>query len=106
MRLLPVLVGLVLIILGLVPGVRVIIDYIETGLVPRLPSAVLAVGLVLTGVLSIVVGLILHTISRRFRELDSQLQSFADDVRQESNAQARYASARDASTRGHKGGGM
>jgi glycosyltransferase involved in cell wall biosynthesis len=93
--------GIVLIVLGLVPGIRVIVDYFETGLVPRLPSAVLAVGLVLTGVLSIVVGLILHTISRRFRELDSQLQSFADDVRQEGNAQARNAS-----TRKLKGGGL
>jgi glycosyltransferase involved in cell wall biosynthesis len=93
--------GIVLIVLGLVPGIRVIVDYFETGLVPRLPSAVLAVGLVLTGVLSIVVGLILHTISRRFRELDSQLQSFADDVRQEGNAQARNTPARKL-----KGGGL
>ncbi|HWX43632.1 MAG TPA: glycosyltransferase [Blastocatellia bacterium] len=93
--------GIVLIVLGLVPGIRVIVDYFETGLVPRLPSAVLAVGLVLTGVLSIVVGLILHTISRRFRELNSQLQSFADDVRQEGNTHARNASARKL-----KGGGL
>jgi len=73
--------GLGLIAMGCVPGEWVIADYIKTGLVPRLPSAVLAVGLVLTGGLFIVVGLILHTISRRFQELDFQLQTFANDLR-------------------------
>jgi hypothetical protein len=55
-------------------------DYWKTGLVPRLPSAVLAVGLVLSGTISIVVGLILHTISRRFQELNFQLQSFTEEA--------------------------
>ena len=73
-------VGLAIIVLGCVPGTWVIMDYVKTGLVPRLPSAVLAVGLVLSGTISIVVGLILHTISRRFQELDFQLQSFAEDA--------------------------
>jgi glycosyltransferase involved in cell wall biosynthesis len=72
--------GLAIIILGCVPGSWVIMDYWRTGLVPRLPSAVLAVGLVLSGTISIVMGLILHTISRRFQELDLQLQSFAEDT--------------------------
>jgi glycosyltransferase involved in cell wall biosynthesis len=72
--------GLAIIILGCIPGSWVIMDYWKTGLVPRLPSAVLAVGLVLSGMMSIVVGLILHTISRRFQELDFQLQSFAEEA--------------------------
>lgn len=72
--------GIGIIILGCVPGTWVIMDYWKTGLVPRFPSAILAVGLVLSGIISIVVGLILHTISRRFQELDSQLQSFAEDT--------------------------
>lgn len=71
--------GLAIIVLGCVPGGWAIMDYLKTGLVSRLPSAVLAVGLVLSGTLSIVVGLILHTISRRFQELDLQLGRFADD---------------------------
>ena len=73
-------VGLAIIVLGCVPGTWVIMDYVKTGLVPRLPSAVLAVGLVLSGTISIVVGLILHTISRRFQELNFQLQSLAEDA--------------------------
>jgi len=66
--------GLLLILLGFVPGVVVIVEFIKTGLVPRLPSAVLAVGLVLSGMLLIVVGLVLHTITRRFQELEHQLR--------------------------------
>ena len=46
-------------------------------------KAVLSTGLVLTGALSIVVGLILHTIARHFQEMDLQLQTFADDARRE-----------------------
>ena len=67
-------IGLLLMALGLVPGAVVVVEFIKTGLVPRLPSAVLAVGLVLSGMLCLVVGLILHTITRRFQELDHQLK--------------------------------
>jgi glycosyltransferase involved in cell wall biosynthesis len=67
-------IGLFFIALGFVPGIVVIVEFTRTGLVPRLPSAVLAVGLVLSGMLFIVVGLILHTIARRFQELDHQMK--------------------------------
>ncbi len=67
-------VGLVCIFLGFVPGIVVIVEFFKTGLVPKLPSAVLAVGLVLSGMLLIVVGLVLHTITRRFQELEHQLR--------------------------------
>ena len=73
--------GLILILLGCVPGAVAISDYLETGLVPRLPSALLAVGLVLSGLMFALVGLILHTISRRFQELDRQFQFFVQDSR-------------------------
>jgi glycosyltransferase involved in cell wall biosynthesis len=66
--------GLIFIALGLIPGAVVIVEFIKTGLVPRLPSAVLAVGLVLSGMLLLVVGLVLHTITRRFQELEHQLR--------------------------------
>jgi hypothetical protein len=66
--------GLVVIVLGFVPGIVVIVEFIKTGLVPRLPSAVLAVGLVLSGMLLLVVGILLHTITRRFQELEHQLR--------------------------------
>jgi glycosyltransferase involved in cell wall biosynthesis len=45
-------------------GIPVIVDYQHTGLVPRLPTAVLATGLVLLSSLSFVCGLILDSVSR------------------------------------------
>jgi len=74
-------VGLFIIALGLIPGVIVVYEFIETGFVTRLPSVVLAVGLILCGLLSITVGLILHTIVRRSQELDHQLRTLTDDLR-------------------------
>ena len=42
--------------------------YLQTGLVPRLPTAVLAIGLVQLGVLSFAIGLILDSLARSRRE--------------------------------------
>jgi len=67
-------IGLFFIMIGLVPGTVVIVEFIRTGLVPRLPSAILAVGLVLSGFLLVAIGLVLHTITRRFQELEHQLK--------------------------------
>jgi glycosyltransferase involved in cell wall biosynthesis len=50
-------------------AVPVFITYAETGLVPRLPTAVLSTGLMLAAFLSFSVGLILVTVSRGRREL-------------------------------------
>jgi glycosyltransferase involved in cell wall biosynthesis len=75
--------GLALVALALVPGAIVVYEFLETGLVARLPSAVLAVGLALAGMLSITVGLILHTIARRSQEMEHQLQSLLEETRHE-----------------------
>jgi glycosyltransferase involved in cell wall biosynthesis len=72
--------GLALIIAGLIPGLVVIVEYLRTGLVLRLPSAVLAVGLVSAGTLFIVAGVIVHTITRRFQELDYKLQLLNEEI--------------------------
>ena len=50
---------------GLIPGMLVIAEYLRTGLVPRMPSAVLAVGFVLSGMLMLTIGIILHSLTRR-----------------------------------------
>jgi glycosyltransferase involved in cell wall biosynthesis len=62
--------GLLFIMIGLIPGINAVIGYLETGLVLRFPSAILSVGLILTGLVFIAIGLILHTIDRRFREME------------------------------------
>lgn len=46
-----------------------LITYFETGLVPRLPTAVLCTGLVLSALLSFVCGLILDTVTRGRQEI-------------------------------------
>ena len=66
--------GLLLMVLGLIPGIVVIAEFIETGLVPRFPSAILAVALELAGMLAISVGLILSAVAHRFVELESRLE--------------------------------
>jgi glycosyltransferase involved in cell wall biosynthesis len=47
----------------------VIVTYLEVGLVPRLPTAVLAMGLMIVAVLSVSSGLVLDTVTRGRREM-------------------------------------
>jgi hypothetical protein len=49
-------------------GVPVVVHFFETGFVPRLPTALLAVGIMMTAVLSFMSGLILDSVSRSRRE--------------------------------------
>lgn len=55
-------------ILGLFVGVPVIAEFIQTGFVPRLPSALLAVALVFIGILAFASGLILDTVVKGNRK--------------------------------------
>ena len=43
--------------------------YLETGLVPRLPTAVLSTGLMIVAFLSAAIGLVLDTVTRGRREM-------------------------------------
>ncbi|MBF0817249.1 glycosyltransferase [Microbacterium paludicola] len=61
--------GTLLALLGIAFGVPVIVEYLETGLVPRLPTALLALGFVLFGALSWVIGLVLDGVLRSRREM-------------------------------------
>jgi glycosyltransferase involved in cell wall biosynthesis len=63
------LLGLTLIVLGIIVSVPLLITYLETGLVPRFPTAILSVGLVLVGVLSNFAGLILDMTTKTRREM-------------------------------------
>jgi glycosyltransferase involved in cell wall biosynthesis len=49
---------------SLIIGIPVIVEYLRTGLVPRLPTAVLATALMSLGFLSLASGLILDTVTR------------------------------------------
>jgi glycosyltransferase involved in cell wall biosynthesis len=52
-----------------ITGVPVVLQFLATGLVPRLPSAVLATGLVLLAFLSFACGLILDSVARGRKEI-------------------------------------
>ena len=61
--------ALVLLLSGLLIGAPVVVTYLQTGLVPRLPTALLSTGLVLLAFLSLTCGLILDSVSRGRKEL-------------------------------------
>jgi len=63
------LVALTLTSLSAVLGAPVVLHYLQTGLVPRLPTAVLAMGLMTLAFLSLFCGLILDTVTRGRREI-------------------------------------
>jgi glycosyltransferase involved in cell wall biosynthesis len=61
-------IALINLILGVSLGIPVVIEFLETGLVPRLPTAMLSTGFVLLAALSICCGLILDAVSRGRKE--------------------------------------
>lgn len=61
-------VALIFLVLGLVAGVPVIAEYFQTGLVPRFPTAILAIALVICGALAFTAGIILDTVAKSGRK--------------------------------------
>jgi glycosyltransferase involved in cell wall biosynthesis len=57
-------IGLVFAVAAIAIGLPVVFDYLRTGLVPRLPTAVLATGMIVLASLSIMSGIILDTVTR------------------------------------------
>ena len=62
-------IAVVLSLISVAVGTPVIIYYFETGLVPRLPTAILAAGISILSILALAIGLILDAISRGRREM-------------------------------------
>jgi glycosyltransferase involved in cell wall biosynthesis len=61
--------GLFLAAAAILLGVPVVTDFVRTGLVPRLPTAVLATGLMLVAALSFACGLVLDSVARGRKEI-------------------------------------
>ena len=61
--------GALLIVAAVILAVPLVITYLDTGLVPRFPTAILATGMVIIAVLSFFAGLILDTVTRGRREM-------------------------------------
>lgn len=77
------LVGTLLMLVGLVLVLPILIEFLQTGLVPRLPTAVLALGVVLGGTLAWTIGLILDGVLKARREISrlNYLQYSAPDLK-------------------------
>lgn len=61
--------GSILLLTSMAIGGPVVLEFLHTGRVPRLPSAVLAMGLVLLSSLTLVCGLVLESVERGRKEL-------------------------------------
>ncbi|UOQ94438.1 glycosyltransferase family 2 protein [Halobacillus shinanisalinarum] len=71
-----------LLLLGLSAGIPVIIEFINTGYISKVPSAILAVGLVILSVLSLVCGLILDTVAANFnKQYELELNKVKSDMK-------------------------
>ncbi len=57
-----------LVLLSILLAAPLLFTYLETGLVPRFPTAILATGIMLLAFLSFTCGLILSTVTRGRRE--------------------------------------
>ncbi|MCJ9736180.1 glycosyltransferase, partial [Bradyrhizobium sp. PRIMUS42] len=62
-------IGAVLALASVILAIPIVITFIETGLVPRLPTAVLSMGLMIMALLSVSSGLVLDTVTRGRREM-------------------------------------
>src|SRR5437588_1037859 len=62
-------IGVFLMLVSIGLAIPVIITYLEEGLVPRLPTAILSMGLMIVAVLSVTSGLVLDTVTRGRREM-------------------------------------
>jgi len=59
---------------GLFSGSIIVLEYLHTGMIYRVPTAILTIALVLVGVNSFISGLILSAVNRRYREMEILLK--------------------------------
>jgi glycosyltransferase involved in cell wall biosynthesis len=62
-------IGALLLVAAIILSIPLVLTYLDTGLVPRVPTAILATGLVIIAVLCFFAGLILDTVTRGRREM-------------------------------------
>ena len=62
-------IGLLLLVAALLLAIPVVMTYLDTGLVPRVPTAILVTGMTIVAVLCLFAGLILDTVTRGRREV-------------------------------------
>ncbi len=63
------IIGLFLALVAIGLAIPLVVTYLEEGVVPRLPTAILSTGLMIVAVLSVSSGLVLDTVTRGRREM-------------------------------------
>ncbi len=63
------IVSMLLLVLSMILGIPVLVEYFETGLVPRFPSLIVAGFLVIIAVMMFICGVILQVVVRKHREI-------------------------------------
>ena len=86
--------GIALAIISIGLAIPIFITYVQEGLVPRLPTAVLSTGLMLLAFLSIACGLILDTVTRGRRETQADRLSGPARAGRGAAAELKHARAR------------
>lgn len=75
-------VAAVFILLGIVVGIPVIVEYLKTRFITKLPSAVLATGFVILGIIIAQCGVVLDTIVKQHREnFEHELLKYQDRIK-------------------------
>ena len=74
-------IGMFLTLVSIGLAIPIIVTYLEVGLVPRLPTAVLSMGLMILAMLSVSSGLVLDTVTRGRREM--KLLAYLSQPRQQ-----------------------
>ena len=62
-------IGALLVLAAVILAMPLVLTYVETGLVPRFPTAILVTGMIIVAVLAFFAGLILDTVTRGRREM-------------------------------------
>jgi glycosyltransferase involved in cell wall biosynthesis len=62
-------IGIFLAVVAIILAIPIVITFVETGLVPRFPTAILSMGLMIMAMLSVSSGLVLDTVTRGRREM-------------------------------------
>jgi glycosyltransferase involved in cell wall biosynthesis len=63
------MIGALLVAVAIILAVPLVVTYVQTGLVPRQPTAILVTGMIIVAVLCVFAGLILDTVTRGRREV-------------------------------------
>ena len=62
-------IGALLLVAAIILSIPLVLTYLDTGLVPRFPTAILVTGMTIIAVLCFFAGLILDTVTRGRREM-------------------------------------